>query len=52
MPLSHQDTKFHKVLNINIIFLVKLGVLVPWWQKATFPNRLNILLFNYLIILK
>ena len=36
MPQRHQDTKLHKVLNINSILFVKLGVLVSLWQKRLF----------------
>jgi nicotinamidase-related amidase len=32
MPPRHQDTKGHKGLILNCIFLVLLGALAPWWQ--------------------
>ena len=51
MPQSHKDTKFHKVLNINSILLVKLGVFVTLWQKKDFSEWTQIYCifvgFNY-----
>ena len=34
MPLSHKDTKGHKVL--MFLILVKLGALVSLWQKRNY----------------
>jgi hypothetical protein len=40
LPLRYKDTKDHKELIFNDLFLVQLCALVPWWQKNTFRRRL------------
>ena len=41
MPLRHEDTKDHKELIFNDLFLVNLSVLVPLWQKKYFVELIQ-----------
>jgi len=36
MPQKHQDTKIHKIKNIKLISLVRIGDFVIWWQNNYF----------------
>jgi hypothetical protein len=33
LPRRNKDTKFHKELIFNDLFLVQLCAFVPWWQE-------------------
>lgn len=48
-PLRQQDTKSHKVLKNNLIFLLRLRVLVNLWQEKDFSELAEV--FNYILVL-